>query len=115
MLLGAAVATPFAPAATRTRYGAVTIARHAVLCRQGVCLRVYQHGHEVTGCYFADDTGAGIAHRYLTNANGDRYLDPRTHQPATEIVHGITLQAGPPFAWMAHAADQAPTREGSAS
>jgi hypothetical protein len=87
---GEAIAAP--------RYGPVDVDRHCVLKARGTFLHVYHRGQDVTRrCYFADDTGDGVAKLFLHNEHGRPYLDPVTREPAKETVYGVTLVAGEPF------------------
>jgi len=95
--LAGATAFTATTAAPVRRYGAVTIARHRVLCSQGVYLHVFYQGRDVTDrCRFADDTGEGMADLLLhTKAGKQSFWDHRN-----EIVYGVTIQEGAPPKWM---------------
>ena len=94
--LVALVAGAAAMAPTR-RYGPMTIARHRALQHQGVHLHVFHYGRDVTlNCSYADDTGEGMAHVFLRNADGRFYLDS-DGSAARDTVHGVMFQEGAPF------------------
>jgi hypothetical protein len=78
------------------RWGPVDLDRHRVLAAGGAFLHVLYRGQDVTSrCYFADDTGDGVAKLFL-HRDGRPYLDPATRNAAKETVYGVTLVAGAP-------------------
>jgi len=80
------------------RYGPVTIERHRHYQRLGIHLHVYHRGEDVTlRCRYADDTGAGHAELLRHDADGKKYKDYATGQPAMETVSGVTIRAGAPL------------------
>lgn len=75
-----------ADAAAPRRYGPVTLDRWRVLKHQGVYLHVIHQGVDITHqCFFADDTGEGVALLRLRHG--------RPWEPTSKTVHGVTFQA----------------------
>jgi hypothetical protein len=88
----------------RRYYGPVDVHRHATMrVVDGVFLRVFCSGEDVTErCFFVDDTpGHERADLWRLNADRSRYRDPQTHQTAQETIFGsaVEVRAVPTKEW----------------
>jgi hypothetical protein len=78
----------------RRFYGPLTVERWHALRRNGINLRVFCHGEDVSNrCSFADDTpGHERADLYLRDPNAKFYYDPATNNVAREQIFGVAVE-----------------------
>jgi hypothetical protein len=82
------VAGTVALASAPAGYGAVTLDRWEADGFRKRRARTLLNGHDITAeCFYFDDRRR-VAKCYQRNAEGAFYLDPRTNQPAIEILRG---------------------------